>query len=44
MNKLETIDQNANKIIRRTNILIMIGIIGWGILFTYDPVKLVITN
>ena len=44
VNKLETIEQNANKIIRRTNILIMIGIIGWGILFTYDPVKLVITN
>ena len=44
INKLEIIEINTNKIIRRTNMLIMIVIVGWCILFTYDPVKLIVIN
>lgn len=44
INKLEKIELNTNKIIRRTNLLMTIVVVGWCILFTYDPVKLVITN
>lgn len=44
VNKLETIELNTNKIIRRTNLLMAIAVIGWTLLIILDPVKLVVTN
>lgn len=44
VNKLETIELNTNKIIRRTNGLIIIAVIGWTLLIILDPVKLVVIN
>ena len=42
--KLEIIEENINKSVTRTNLLILISIIGWVLLLTLDPVKLIITN
>jgi len=42
-NKLEDIEKNTKKIIRRTNILMIISVIGWTLLITLDPVKLIVS-
>ena len=42
--KIIEIENNTKKLVRRTNLILLSSLIGWTLLLTFDPVRLIVTH
>jgi hypothetical protein len=42
--KIVELENNTKKLVRRTNLILLSSIVGWTLLLTLDPVRLVVTH